>query len=133
MVRLRDPEHGCPWDLEQTFASIAPYTVEEAYEVADAIERGDMADLRDELGDLLLQVAFHSRMAEERGAQLLGQHSRRRIFIDRSNRHRQQSRIRIGEPSLRHQSELNEDSVEALVRFGGDAPGTIKRPLVAMA
>ena len=67
MARLRDPERGCPWDLEQTFATIAPYTVEEAYEVADAIERGDLADLKDELGDLLLQVVFHARMAEEQG------------------------------------------------------------------
>ena len=68
MARLRDPERGCPWDVEQTFATIAPYTIEEAYEVADAIDRGDMADLRDELGDLLLQVVFHARMAEEQGA-----------------------------------------------------------------
>ena len=68
MARLRDPLHGCPWDVAQDFSSIAPYTIEEAYEVADAIERGDMADLRDELGDLLLQVVFHARMAEERGA-----------------------------------------------------------------
>ncbi|MFI4976962.1 MAG: nucleoside triphosphate pyrophosphohydrolase [Caulobacterales bacterium] len=68
MARLRDPVGGCPWDLEQTYATIAPYTVEEAYEVADAIERGDLKDLRDELGDLLLQVVFHSRMAEEDGA-----------------------------------------------------------------
>jgi tetrapyrrole methylase family protein/MazG family protein/ATP diphosphatase len=67
MARLRDPADGCPWDLEQTFATIAPYTVEEAYEVADAIERNDLADLKDELGDLLLQVVFHSRMAEEQG------------------------------------------------------------------
>ena len=67
MARLRDPDGGCPWDLEQTFATIAPYTVEEAYEVADAIERGDMGDLKEELGDLLLQVVFHSRMAEEAG------------------------------------------------------------------
>jgi tetrapyrrole methylase family protein/MazG family protein/ATP diphosphatase len=67
MARLRDPEGGCAWDLEQTFASIAPYTIEEAYEVSDAIERGDLSDLRDELGDLLLQVVFHSRMAEEQG------------------------------------------------------------------
>ena len=65
MARLRDPDGGCPWDLEQDFASIAPYTVEEAYEVADAIDRGDMDDLRGELGDLLLQVVFHARMAEE--------------------------------------------------------------------
>jgi ATP diphosphatase len=67
MARLRDPEHGCEWDLAQTFATIAPYTLEEAYEVADAIARGDMADLREELGDLLFQVVFHARMAEEAG------------------------------------------------------------------
>ena len=68
MARLRTPGAGCPWDLEQTFATIAPYTLEEAYEVADAIERHDMAQLKDELGDLLFQVVFHSRMAEELGA-----------------------------------------------------------------
>lgn len=68
MARLRDPVDGCPWDLAQTSASIAPYAIEEAYEVVDAIERGDMADLRDELGDLLLQVVFHARMAQESGA-----------------------------------------------------------------
>lgn len=68
MVRLRDPERGCPWDKQQTFATIAPYTIEEAYEVADAIDRGDLADLKDELGDLLLQVVFHARMAQEAGA-----------------------------------------------------------------
>jgi len=67
MARLRDPQRGCPWDLEQTFSSIAPYTIEEAYEVADAIERGERDALRDELGDLLFQVVFHARMAEERG------------------------------------------------------------------
>src|SRR5580658_4144207 len=68
MAMLRTPQTGCPWDLEQDFASIAPYTIEEAYEVVDAIARGDMAELRDELGDLLLQVVFHARMAEEAGA-----------------------------------------------------------------
>jgi MazG family protein len=67
MARLRDKERGCPWDIEQNFATIAPYTIEEAYEVADAIERGDMEALKDELGDLLLQVVFHARMAEESG------------------------------------------------------------------
>jgi ATP diphosphatase len=67
MKKLRDPDGGCPWDLEQNFSTIAPYTVEEAYEVADAIERGDMAALKDELGDLLLQVVFHSQMASEQG------------------------------------------------------------------
>ncbi len=68
MDRLRDPAGGCAWDLEQTFATIAPYTVEEAYEVADAIERNDLKDLKEELGDLLFQVAFHARMAKEQGA-----------------------------------------------------------------
>jgi MazG family protein len=68
MDRLRDPERGCPWDLDQDFASIAPHTIEEAYEVADAIERADLAALRDELGDLLFQVAFHARLASERRA-----------------------------------------------------------------
>src|SRR5271157_2474132 len=65
MARLRDPEHGCPWDLEQSFATIAPYTIEEAYEVAEAAEHGEPAALKEELGDLLLQVVFHARMAEE--------------------------------------------------------------------
>src|SRR3954463_15638737 len=68
MARLRDPERGCEWDVAQTFATIAPYTIEEAYEVADAIERGDLDALKDELGDLALQVVFHARMAEETGA-----------------------------------------------------------------
>ncbi|MDI6623430.1 MAG: nucleoside triphosphate pyrophosphohydrolase [Brevundimonas sp.] len=67
MVRLRDPVGGCPWDVEQTFQTIAPYTLEEAYEVADAIERGDWDELKSELGDLLFQVVFHARMAEEQG------------------------------------------------------------------
>jgi ATP diphosphatase len=67
MARLRDPATGCEWDRAQTFATIAPYTIEEAYEVADAIARGDISDLKDELGDLLLQVVFHSRIAEEAG------------------------------------------------------------------
>src|SRR5260370_38757974 len=65
MARLRDPERGCPWDLEQSFATIAPYTIEEAYEVAEAAERGEPEALKDELGDLLLQVVFHARMGEE--------------------------------------------------------------------
>ncbi|MXY41165.1 MAG: nucleoside triphosphate pyrophosphohydrolase [Rhodospirillaceae bacterium] len=68
MAALRNPDSGCPWDLEQDFTSIAPYTIEEAYEVADAIGRNDMADLQDELGDLLFQAVFHARMAEEAGA-----------------------------------------------------------------
>lgn len=67
MATLRDPEDGCPWDLEQDFASISPYTIEEAYEVDDAIRRGDLAGLKDELGDLLLQVVFQARIAEEAG------------------------------------------------------------------
>jgi nucleoside triphosphate diphosphatase len=72
MATLRTPGTGCPWDLEQNFATIAPYTIEEAYEVADAIARGDLDDLRDELGDLLLQVVFHARMAEEQNAFAFG-------------------------------------------------------------
>jgi nucleoside triphosphate diphosphatase len=72
MARLRTPVSGCPWDLEQDFASIAPYTIEEAYEVVDAIARGDLDDLREELGDLLLQVVFHARMAEEQNAFAFG-------------------------------------------------------------
>jgi len=68
MARLRDPQRGCPWDLQQNFKTIAPYTIEEAYEVADAIEREDLPSLRDELGDLLFQVVFHSQMAKEQGA-----------------------------------------------------------------
>jgi ATP diphosphatase len=68
MARLREPDGGCPWDLAQTFATIAPYTIEEAYEVADAIDRNDLRALRDELGDLLLQVVFHAQMAREQGA-----------------------------------------------------------------
>ena len=67
MARLRDPRNGCPWDQKQTFTTIAPYTIEEAYEVADAIERGDPVQIRDELGDLLFQVVFHAQMAQERG------------------------------------------------------------------
>src|SRR5690606_12826306 len=77
MAALLDPKSGCPWDCEQTFETIAPYTIEEAYEVADAIERGDVAALEDELGDLLFQVAFHSRIAEEQGAFGFGDVARR--------------------------------------------------------
>ncbi len=68
MAALRTPVTGCPWDLEQDFGTIAPYTIEEAYEVADAIHRGDLVDLREELGDLLLQVVYHARLAEENGS-----------------------------------------------------------------
>ena len=67
MAALRDPDNGCPWDIEQTFKTISAYTIEEAYEVADAIERADMHDLKDELGDLLFQVVFHAQMAQEQG------------------------------------------------------------------
>jgi len=67
MARLRDPEHGCPWDIKQSFETIAPYTIEEAYEVADAIQRNDMQGLKEELGDLLLQVVFHAQMASDKG------------------------------------------------------------------
>lgn len=128
MARLRDPELGCPWDLEQDFASIAPYTIEEAYEVADAIARADMEDLQDELGDLLLQVVYHARIAEERGlfafddvARVIGEKLVRRhphVFGDPAGRSiagvvrtwettkaaeraaRRARRIRDGEPDL---------------------------------
>lgn len=72
MAALRTPQTGCPWDLEQNFSTVAPYTIEEAYEVVDAIARGDLDDLKDELGDLLLQVVFHARLAQEQGAFELG-------------------------------------------------------------
>src|SRR6201990_146547 len=72
MARLRTPVTGCPWDLEQNFATIAPYTIEEAYEVVEAISRGDLDDLREELGDLLLQVVYHAQMAEEQNAFAFG-------------------------------------------------------------
>ena len=72
MAALRTPKTGCPWDLEQSFETIAPYTIEEAYEVADAIARRDLVDLKDELGDLLLQVVYHARLAEEQGAFAFG-------------------------------------------------------------
>src|SRR5437868_6293769 len=72
MAKLRTPGSGCPWDLEQNFSTIAPYTIEEAYEVADAIARGDLDDLKDELGDLLLQVVYHARLAEEQDAFAFG-------------------------------------------------------------
>src|SRR5215831_13213892 len=72
MAALRTPKTGCPWDLEQNFATIAPYTIEEAYEVADAISRHDLHDVQDELGDLLLQVVFHARMAQEQNAFAFG-------------------------------------------------------------
>src|ERR1043166_4621359 len=72
MRRLRDPKSGCPWDVKQTFATVAPYTIEEAYEVAAAIEDGDLSALKEELGDLLLQVVFHARMAEEQGVFAFG-------------------------------------------------------------
>src|SRR6476660_4967032 len=72
MASLRTPGSGCPWDLEQSFETIAPYTIEEAYEVADAIARRDLIDLKDELGDLLLQVVYHARLAEEEGAFAFG-------------------------------------------------------------
>ena len=84
MAALRTPGTGCPWDLEQDFATIAPYTIEEAYEVADAIVRGDLDDLRGELGDLLLQVVYHARMAEEQNAFLKVEDHKVRIRSGRS-------------------------------------------------
>ena len=95
MARLRNPENGCPWDVKQTFETIAPYTIEEAYEVADAIHNGTREDIRDELGDLLLQVVFHARIAEEEGSFNVGDVARGvsdkminrhpHVFADRAN------------------------------------------------
>jgi ATP diphosphatase len=112
MARLRDPETGCPWDVRQSFETIAPYTIEEAYEVADAIDRRDWADLRDELGDLLLQVVFHARMAEEAGlfgfddvAKSISEKMRRRhphvfadtVYADLAEQTRAWDRLKAGE------------------------------------
>jgi ATP diphosphatase len=109
MERLRDPEDGCPWDVEQDFSTIAPYTIEEAYEVADAIARGDMHDLRGELGDLLFQVVFHARMAEEAGhfdfddvARSISDKMERRhphVFEDEEHRKGNWERIKAAERS----------------------------------
>jgi len=103
MKRLRSPDGGCPWDLEQDFTTIAPYTIEEAYEVVDAIERGDMDDLKEELGDLLLQVIFHSQMANEAGhfsiddvaGVIVDKMVRRHphVFLDEGNRSSKEQRI----------------------------------------
>ena len=87
MAALRDPETGCPWDVEQSFETIVPYTIEEAYEVADAIERKDMVDLPDELGDLLLQVVFHSRIAEEAGQFDFGDVVEAALFLTKQGRY----------------------------------------------
>lgn len=112
MAHLRDPKTGCPWDLQQDFSSLVPYTLEEAYEVADAIERGDFCDLRDELGDLLLQVAFHARLAEERrlfdfedvaaaiGDKLVRRHPH--VFADREF-DSDEARLHFWESSKRHE------------------------------
>ena len=108
MRQLRDPQTGCPWDVEQDFASIAPYTIEEAYEVADAVQRGDTDDIRDELGDLLLQVVFQARIAEEAGLFSLADVARSISdkMVDRTRMssvmmagHSWQSRVAAGRPS----------------------------------
>ena len=129
MRRLRDPERGCPWDREQTFASIAPYTIEEAYEVRDAIERGRPEALREELGDLLFQVVFHARMAEERGwfdfaavarsihEKLVRRHphvfGEREQGADATRQSRQWDEIKALERSQRARAGTGEDSVLA--------------------
>jgi ATP diphosphatase len=117
LADLREPERGCPWDLQQTFASIAPYTIEEAYEVADAIERNDMTALKDELGDLLLQVIYHSRMAQEAGAftvddviatvcaKMIRRHPH--VYGDASNRDAQQQTIAWEEQKAAERSQTS--------------------------
>jgi MazG family protein len=115
MARLRDPDNGCPWDQKQTFATIAPYTIEEAYEVADAIETGEPQKIRDELGDLLFQVVFHARMAEERGwfdfAQVAGS-----IHDKLVRRH---PHVFAGQP-LENESELSRNWEEQKARERGN-------------
>jgi MazG family protein len=113
MARLRDPDTGCPWDVEQSFATIAPYTIEEAYEVADAIARGDMAGLKDELGDLLLQVVYHAEMASEQArfdfadvveaitAKMIHRHPH--VFADPALREAMWERIKAEEKAARGQ------------------------------
>jgi nucleoside triphosphate diphosphatase len=129
MAALRTPGTGCPWDLEQDFRSIAPYTLEEAYEVVDAIERGDLADLQDELGDLLLQVAFHARMAEERGAFAFGdvvdaitrKLIRRHPHVFGEGRDLAPDEVKVLWDSIKRQEKA--DRAAARVEGGRDAPG----------
>jgi ATP diphosphatase len=124
MAALRTRGSGCPWDLEQTFATIVPFTLEEAYEVADAVERGDFADLRDELGDLLLQVVFHARMAEEDGrfdfgdvveaitAKLIRRHPH--VFADARDLSPDEVKALWGEIKAREKRDRNRANVGAL-------------------
>lgn len=123
MRALRDPDTGCPWDIEQTYKTIAPYTIEEAYEVADAIERGDMNELRGELGDLLLQVVYHTAMAEEDGA--FAFHDVTRAISDKMvARHPHvfgdESRDKSAEQQTR-----DWEAAKAAERAGQDAPRTL--------
>jgi ATP diphosphatase len=117
MARLRAPD-GCPWDREQTFASIAPYTIEEAYEVADAIEREDLAHLKDELGDLLFQVVFHAQIARERGA--FDFEAAARAICDKLRRRHPHVFAGSGRPSVAEQSVVWEN-IKAAERGGADA------------
>jgi nucleoside triphosphate diphosphatase len=130
MAALRTPGSGCPWDLEQNFATIAPYTIEEAYEVADAISRGDLDDLKDELGDLLLQVVFHARMAQEQGAfafpdvvqaiteKLIRRHPH--VFGDRQG-------LNTGEVNVQWDAIKAQERAAKADAGGPPAPGTISR------
>jgi MazG family protein len=130
MARLREPETGCPWDLEQDFATIAPYTIEEAYEVADAIERGDMGELRDELGDLLFQVMFHSRMAEEAGAFTLAD-----VVAAINDKMIRRHPHVFGEQDVRsaHEQSVAWEVMKAAERAGKAAPGKTESALDGVA
>lgn len=124
MARLRSPDHGCPWDLEQSFATIAPYTIEEAYEIAEAIDQGDMPALRDELGDLLFQVVFHARMAEEAGAFAFGDvvESICRKMVRRHPHVFGDERITTAEAQTRNWEELKAEERAAFARHEIDVP-----------
>ena len=142
MRQLRDPDDGCPWDVEQDFASIAPYTIEEAYEVADAIERRDWVDLQEELGDLLLQVVFHAQMAEEAGlfsfddvAQGIADKMIRRhphvfgdvVYADTAAQKADWDRIKAREKAARHAAKVAAGLIptETSTAVRASAPGTL--------
>jgi nucleoside triphosphate diphosphatase len=140
MAALRLPETGCPWDLEQDFRSIAPYTLEEAYEVADAIERGDLKDLKDELGDLLLQVVFHARIAEEEGAFSFGdvvegitrKLIRRHPHVFGEARHLAPAQVKTLWDEIKRQEKADRRSASGSSAAVGEEPGCLSGIPVAL-
>src|SRR4051812_11560558 len=140
MRRLRDPAAGCPWDVQQDFASIAPYTIEEAYEVADAIQRGDLLDLTDELGDLLLQVVFHARMAEEQGAFAFGdvveaitaKLVRRHPHVFGTPRGSSPEAVRVSWEAIKREEKAARHAARGTVRDDGETAGVLSGVPVAL-